>query len=253
MSEDKVKEKEQPASQTLAAVRNRSVFLLNSVLWTLAAGAVILAVRTLLEFQSAITDSASRTRAALGISRPASGIDFYFLISMLLLPGLLVLLSAAIYLWYRRVLNRKLRAVWSGQDRSGRITHVAPLTTRCASFCGCRRCREKLLYLRALLSSPAWEGRWADIASAAGAQDRYASSIGPDQYEPIAEALFAQLERDIAARALTAGLIVGVSQNRFLDLCTIVVSNFEMQSYVLAQLGKRPRCDFGGAFAALAG
>jgi hypothetical protein len=48
------------------------------------------------------------------------------------------------------------------------------------------------------------------------------------------------LEQDIAERALTIGLTVGISRNRYIDLLTIFVAALELQLHVLLRLGKRP-------------
>jgi hypothetical protein len=52
--------------------------------------------------------------------------------------------------------------------------------------------------------------------------------------------VLAELEKDIAERALTTGLTVGISHNRYIDLFTIFVAALELQLHVLSRLGKRP-------------
>ncbi len=52
--------------------------------------------------------------------------------------------------------------------------------------------------------------------------------------------LLGELERDVAARAVTAGLVVGMNRNHLLDSLVIVASALELQLHVLTRLGKRP-------------
>ncbi len=48
------------------------------------------------------------------------------------------------------------------------------------------------------------------------------------------------VEREISARAVTTGLIVGMNRNPLLDTVTIIAAAFELQLHVLTLLGKRP-------------
>jgi hypothetical protein len=49
-----------------------------------------------------------------------------------------------------------------------------------------------------------------------------------------------KLEKDISKRAVTLGLVVGVSRNRFVDFFTISAAALELQLEILTRLGKRP-------------
>ena len=60
------------------------------------------------------------------------------------------------------------------------------------------------------------------------------------EYEALASQLLTAIEMDIAARAVSIGLVVGLNRNRFLDTLSIIASNLELQLHVLTRLGKRP-------------
>lgn len=49
-----------------------------------------------------------------------------------------------------------------------------------------------------------------------------------------------RIELDIATRAFTAGLVVGLNRNRFIDSVSILAAALELQFFVLIRLGKKP-------------
>ena len=59
-------------------------------------------------------------------------------------------------------------------------------------------------------------------------------------YTARAEQFLKRIELDIAHRAITAGLVVGLNRNAVLDALSIVAAAFELQLHVLSRLGKRP-------------
>src|SRR5581483_6326087 len=117
-----------------------------------------------------------------------------------------VLLSS----WYNRIWYRRLRAVWPNS-------------------------RDRARY-----------SRWHDLPARANPTHRdaragYLESTHPKEtYEAQAEWVLLELERDIAERALTTGLAVGISRNRYFDMLTIFAAALELQLHVLSRLGKRP-------------
>jgi hypothetical protein len=82
-------------------------------------------------------------------------------------------------------------------------------------------------YLSALIRSESWAVYRESATAAANCESQ-------------AESLLSDLEKDIAERALTIGLTVGISRNRYIDLFTIFAAALELQLHVLSRLGKRP-------------
>ena len=108
-----------------------------------------------------------------------------------------------------------------------------------------RRRREHTAYLRALLQSESapWKGRWTRYQEKYGAA--FPQAIAPQTLsvkdcEQISTVILRDLEEDISERAITTGLIVGVSPNPWIDQITIIAAAFEIQLYVLSRLGKKP-------------
>ncbi|MBI1789967.1 MAG: hypothetical protein HYR60_20750 [Acidobacteria bacterium] len=89
--------------------------------------------------------------------------------------------------------------------------------------------RQRTAYPQALVSCSEWSG------TALGQCD------DPRQfYENAAAAILQSIEADIAQRAVTAGLVIGLNRNSLIDTLSIAASAFELQLHVLTRLGKRP-------------
>ncbi|MDQ2947019.1 MAG: hypothetical protein M3Y27_13920, partial [Acidobacteriota bacterium] len=150
----------------------------------------------------------------MGWHPPAAGPDYFLLGLMLAIPLFGLVSLAALWSWYKRIWSRRLREIWP-VSRDRRV-----------------------------------HGRWRPLRTLADDAERshrseYLSALSktspaPSGYEALAEATLADLERDIAERALTTGLVVGISRNRFVDLVTILIATLELQLHVLTRLGKRP-------------
>lgn len=196
----------------LEGVRRRGQFLITGLLWACAAGFLILFSGYVVLLYHYGLSFADRVRAGIGYRPPPVGPDWFLLAFMAAIPLVAVLLLGALWAWYRRIWNRKLREIWPDRTERGRYGPWRALQPQAND----RERSDRILYLTALR--------------------REVSS----NYEALAEATLAELERDIAERALTTGLIVGVSHNRFLDLFTILTATLELQLHVLSKLGKRP-------------
>ena len=198
----------------LEGVRRRGQFLITGLLWACVGGLLILLSGYLVVLYHYGLGVADRIRSGLGWHPPAAGPDYFLLGLMLAIPLFGLVLLAALWSWYSRIWSRRLREIWPA--RRDRRVH----------------------------------GRWRPLkALADDAERRHRSeylsalpSTGPatSEYEALAEATLADLERDIAERALTTGLVVGISRNRFIDLVTILIATLELQLHVLTRLGKRP-------------
>jgi hypothetical protein len=182
---------------------------------------VVLSGYTLILYHYAIS-LAERARGSLGLAAPQHGPDWFMIVALASGPILFAFCFALLGIWYRRLWLRKLRNTWpDARDRS-RYSKWQSLPLRAGAA---HRDRHSA-HLTALLKSDLW---------AAG--DHPGPAAG---YETQAEWLLLELEKDIAERALTIGLTVGFSHNRYIDLFTIFAAALELQLHVLSRLGKRP-------------
>jgi hypothetical protein len=204
----------------LGAVRRRGQFLISAILWACAGALCVAAAGWLMFFYHHALSVAERLRHALGFTPPAAGLDLFLLVVLAIPPVAALALLVAGWTWYRRVWNRRLSETWPDGDARARHAafHRTPLEADTSE-------RERRgAYLAALMATPAWS----------------ASGVKVQQYEPSAVAAFQAIETEIAERAFTTGLVVGVSVNRYIDILTIVAAALELQLHVLTRLGKRP-------------
>jgi hypothetical protein len=209
-------------SPALEGLRRRGQFLISGLLWAAAAGLLIVVSGYAIILYHYVIALAERVRVSLGFAPPHGGPDWFMIGTLCLGPllgGICVVLFAV---WYRRLWLRKVRNVWHDSRERARYSrwYAAPARVNSAER------RDRGEYLRALLRV----GHWA----------RQNPPDSEAEYEAAAEWLLLNLERDIAERALTTGLTVGISRNRFIDLFTIFVAALELQLHVLSRLGKRP-------------
>lgn len=211
-----------PDSPALVGLRRRGQFLISGLLWAAAAGLfVVLSGYALIVYHYGIS-LAERFRSSLGFTAPSHGPDWFLVCAMAAGPLICILLIILLALWYRRLWLRRLRTIWPETRDRSKYSRWQTLPYRASASHRARR--ED--HLTALLRSEIW------IASQP--PDRSAA------YEVRVEWLLAELEKDIAERALTTGLTVGISHNRYIDLFTIFVAALELQLHVLSRLGKRP-------------
>lgn len=166
---------------------------------------------------------AERIRAAMGFHVPAHGPDWFLAGALLLWPVLAAIVGALLWRWYRRIWFRRLRATWPNPSHRKQFSRWQKLPVRADEA----HRQHRSAYLSALLAGETWAAYNPPAATAGN-------------YESQSEWILADLEKDIAERALTAGLTVGISGNRYIDLVTIFVAALELQLHVLSRLGKRP-------------
>ena len=166
---------------------------------------------------------AERIRSAIGLRVPAHGPDWFLAGALLLWPILAAILGILLWRWYRRVWFRRLRATWPNPSHRRQFSRWQKLPVRADEA----HRQHRSTYLSALMAGESWAAYKLPTGTA-------------DNYESQAEWILADLEKDIAERALTAGLTVGISGNRYIDLVTIFVAALELQLHVLSRLGKRP-------------
>jgi hypothetical protein len=209
-------------SPALEGLRRRGQFLISGLLWAAAAGLVVVLSGYAIILYHYVIALAERIRTSVGFAAPHHGPDWFMIGALCagpLLGGICVVLFAT---WYRRLWLKKVRHLWADSGERARYSrwHAAPGRANT----GERRARGE--YLMALLQVDHWARQNPPGSEA--------------EYEAAAEWVLLNLERDIAERALTTGLTVGISRNRFIDLFTIFVAALELQLHVLSRLGKRP-------------
>ena len=217
----------------LAAVRARSTRLAGALLGIAALASGVALVTSAITAEWALVSLADRVRDATGLAVPTHGRDWYLLgvvALTLAVPAALVLAGAVAY---RRLWNRRLAETW-GTDRPPR--HLTAMPRR-------HEPDHSVRHLRSLLEGPGWAEQWRSWSDAppTGFPARVAPrSFTADDHRAVAPSMLAVLHRDIADRALIAGLAVGLSHRRFFDHLAIIGSALELQLHVLARLGKRP-------------
>jgi hypothetical protein len=203
-----------PSYAVLEGVRRRGQFLITGLLWACVGGLLILLSGYVLLLYHYGLGLADRVRSGMGWHPPVAGPDYFLLGFLLAIPLVAFLFLAALWTWYNRIWSRKLREIWPLNSDRRMHGRWRPLQEQADNTERTRRTE----YLTALCKT----------------------NPAPAGYEALAELTLADLERDIAERALTTGLVVGISRNRFLDLFTIVIATLELQLHVLTRLGKRP-------------
>lgn len=210
-------------SRTLESVRRRGLFLISGLLWAAAAGALIVFSGYALILYHYLLATAERIRSSFGLAPPPHGPDWLMLLVLASGPALFILCVALLWTWYQRAWSRKLRRMWPDPRDRTKYSRSRDLPFR-ASIEQRERHAE---YLSALIRSESWALYREPASTTANCESR-------------AESLLSDLEKDIAERALTIGLTVGISRNRYVDLFTIFVAALELQLHVLSRLGKRP-------------
>lgn len=208
----------------LASVRTRSLGYLGYFFWVFLFLCALWAANAAASLVEHWVRLLHGLRRSVGFSPPVTGPDFWILAGVAALVLAILLVLAIAYAAYRRSWNRRLLSLWRGPVRSSSV-RILPL--RPVASAGDLAARTA--YLQALAMSPEWSAlKLAGSADAGGA------------YKDNAAAILRDIETDIARRAVTAGLIVGLNRNPLIDTLTITASAFELQLHVLTRLGKRP-------------
>lgn len=212
------------ADSTLEAVRRRGQGYLGYLLWVFMILGLLWTANTVVTLFTRWMDLLRSLRAAFGVSAPQSGPDWWVIAG----TGLLVVIGFALAIWaysaYRAAWHRRVALAWGAAAR--------PHHTRILRLKGIASdtvLQRKSEYLRTLLAGPSWKHEEPSLPTL----DRAA-------YRAMAEKVLRELETDIAHRAVTAGLVVGLNRNALIDSLTIVATALELQLHVLTRLGKRP-------------
>jgi len=210
------------ADPALEGLRRRGQFLISGLLWAAAAGLVIvLSGYALILYHYAIA-LAERVRQSLGFAAPNYGPDWFMVAALAVGPIFCAFCIVLFAIWYKRLWFRKLRTAWPDASDRSRYSKWQVLPYRASAS----QRKQRSEHIAALLKSDLWAAKEGPSPAAS--------------YEVQAEWLLLDLEKDIAERALTTGLTVGISNNKYIDLFTIFVAALELQLHVLSRLGKRP-------------
>jgi hypothetical protein len=198
---------------TLAAVRRRGLLFLNYVFWALAASAFLLGANLCASLFVHWIALLEGTRKAFGIPMPMAGPDYWTLGGVAV--AVTAVGSAGLLCWrlYRRAWQRRIGGFHAAHLR------IRPLRPTA----GQDEVAARMDYLRALAAQPEWS----------------ALALVED-YHQNAAAVLKVLEIEIAHRAVTAGLVVGMNRNALIDSVSILGAALELQFFVLTRLRKRP-------------
>jgi hypothetical protein len=219
--------KAQTAGQVDAAVesgRRRGQGYLGYLLWVFMILGLLWTANLVVTLFERWIELLHHVRTATGISAPPTGPDWWVLSGV----GFLIVVACALALWaygaYRSAWNRRLALAWGpavGSDHT-RILKLQAVATDATL-------RRKSEYLRALLSGPIWKRDEPD-----------SPPLDRECYRIAAKTVLREIEVDIAHRAVTAGLVIGLNRNPLIDSLTIAATALELQLHVLTRLGKRP-------------
>jgi hypothetical protein len=209
---------------TLASVRRRSQSYLSYLFWVCAVLCLLWTANTAASLLQQILSLLASLRSAVGLVPPVAGPDYFILGGVAALTLLALTVLAAAYSAYRAAWNRRLRILW-GEPSKSTHARICPLQG-CADEAELRR---RTLYLQTLASCSAWQGHTLKI-----------SDVSRESYKNAAAVMLRSIEADIAQRAVTAGLVIGLNRSPLIDALSIAASAFELQLHVLTRLGKRP-------------
>lgn len=197
----------------LAAVRRRGLLFLNYVFWALAVSALLVGANLCASLFAHWIALLEGTRKVFGVATPVGGPDYWTLAGVA--TAALAVVSVLLLGWrfYRRAWQRRIGDFHGAHARIRTLRRVADASEAAV----------RMDYVRALSAQPDWR----------------TLIVGPD-YKENASAALKALEIDIAHRAVTAGLVVGLNRNPLIDSFSILGAALELQFYVLTRLRKRP-------------
>jgi hypothetical protein len=202
---------------TLDSVRRRGLGYLGYLLWIFGVLGLLWTANVVLTVLERGAELLRSLRQAVGVRLPVTGPDWWVIGGV----GLLVLVCMAFAVWaysvYRAAWARRLAAVWGPTPRS-----IHTSIPKLPAVADDRTAQHKVEYLRALLASPAWVPRGPNPVADA--------RLNRDTYRSAANAVLRDIEKDIAHRAVTAGLVIGLNRNALIDTMTIAASAFDLPS-----------------------
>jgi hypothetical protein len=209
---------------TLTAVRRRSQGFLGYLLWVCVVLCLLWVADIVASLLGRWVTLLKGARSAAGLAPPAAGPDYLVLGGVAALSLAVIIALAVAYSVYRAAWERRLRLTWGPSFRSGHA-RIRPLRALADE----PELRRRTLYVQKVAACPAWLGRRIEPPDDNG-----------DSYKNAATAMLRSVETDIARRAVTAGLVIGLNRSPLIDALSIAASAFELQLHVLTLLGKRP-------------
>lgn len=211
-------------NSTLTSVRRRSLGYLGFLFWVFVILCSLWAANALASLVGHWVAMLHGMRRSIGLAAPAAGPDYWILGGVALLALIAAAALTVTYAAYRAAWNRRLRTVWN-QTPAPEHLRIRPLRGSADDA----ELRRRASYLQALAACPEWSG-----AELAPCDDPHQS------YRNAAAAVLRSIEADVAQRAVTVGLVIGLNRNPLIDSLTIAASALELQLHVLTRLGKRP-------------
>ena len=211
-------------ASTLEIIRSRSLLYGSYVIWTITAAVVLLAVSSYLSAVQSWLTTVERFRGYLGFARPIDSPDWILVAATALAALLPLILALFALVTYKRAWRRRLTTIW-GHQGGGSAEKVRRLTSKANDA----ELQHRSTCINALAATERWQAHAINVAEPTA-----------EAYHSAAERVLAEIEKDIAQRAITLGFVVGLSRNNWLDSFAIASAAFELQLHVLTTLGKRP-------------
>lgn len=208
----------------LDSTRSRSLLYASYAVWSATAAIALFATSAYISAAMSWLGTVERFRSYLGFVPSVNSPDWWLVSATLLAMMLPLGLATGFLVMHRRVWRRKLSAIW-GESGGGRAERIRKPQAIADTGEIQRRCED----LGSLVATERWRSRGIE-----------APEVNADSYRSAAELVLADVERDIAQRAFTLGLVVGLSQKNWIDFLAISAAAVELQVHVLTSLGKRP-------------
>lgn len=208
----------------LESIRSRSLLYSSYIIWFITAAAVLFALSAYVSAVQSWLGTVERFRRYLGFTPPPNSQDWWLVSATVLALLLPIGIALAVFVAYRRDWRRRLTLIW-GEGGGGSAQRIWKLTTMADATEVRRRCE----YLKSLVGTERWRSSRIDVPT-----------LSADSYRSAAELVLAEIEADIAQRAIMLGFVVGLSRKSLMDFVAISTAALELQLHVLTSLGKWP-------------
>ena len=208
----------------LASVRSRTLLYGSYIIWAISAALVLFVLNAYISAVHTWLGAVERVRGLLGFTLAPHTPDWWLIGAGLIALAAPVGAGLALYTLYRRAWRRRLNRLW-GPVGGGVFERIRILPAT-ADDTHAGRCCE---YLNGLLGADRWSSTGILLAGRSA-----------ECYRTASERVMAEIERDIAQRAWSLGLVVGMSRKSWIDSLAIAAAALELQLHVLTSLGKRP-------------
>jgi len=197
-------------------------YAVKALLFSAAVGGAMILVgygALLLNYALELTD---KTRVILGYRVVPGQIDLLGVSVIVVFISIPLLLMLVCYLKYRTAWGKKVAFVWGDKTLANKHAKLISLSEP-------DNTNKQAQYLADLANTAIWKAELHD-----------AKISNVDNKKLVAEAILKSIEKDVAERAITTGLIIGISSSKLIDHITIVLTALEIQLHVLSKLGRKP-------------